>query len=144
MCECCFVRFQETSTGGFKLVSETVVPGRTPARSKGNHFLFSVASGPAGVMGDLALMSKTDWYCELPLPESLKLFARRVSSTLETKMATRRRRGIRNPWVLPPPVYVYNDLVSCTKTKRYKKRFLLMIVSSIIELCIESDTDPGS
>ena len=144
MCECCFVRVQETSTGGFKLVSETVVPGRTPARSKGNHCLFSVSSGAAVAMGDLALMSKTDWYCEVSLPESLKLFARRVSSTLETKMATRRRRGIRNPWVLPPPVYVYNDLVSCTKTKRYKKRFLLMIVSSIIELCIESDTDPGS
>ena len=130
-------------TRDFKLVFETVVPGRTPARSKGNHCLFSVSSGAAVAMGDLALMSKTDWYCEVSLPESLKLFARRVSSTLETKMATRRRRGIRNPWVLPP-VYVYNDLVSCTKTKRYKKRFLLMIVSSIIELCIESDTDPGS
>ncbi len=93
-------------TRDFKLVSETVVPGRTPARSKGNHCLFSVSSGAAVAMGDLALMSKTDWYCEVSLPESLKLFARRVSSTLETNMATRRRRGIRNPWVLPPRLCV--------------------------------------
>jgi hypothetical protein len=93
-------------TRDFKLVFETVVPGRTPARSKGNHCLFSVSSGAAVAMGDLALMSKTDWYLGVPLPESLKLFARRVSSTLETNMATRRRRGIRNPWVLPPRLCV--------------------------------------
>ena len=97
------VIFFSTHPPGIILVSETVVPGRTPARSKGNHCLFSVSSGAAVAMGDLALMSKTDWYCEVSLPESLKLFARRVSSTLETKMATWRRRGIRNPWVQPPP-----------------------------------------
>ncbi len=60
------------------------------------------------------------------------------------KYGNPKETGNPQPVGATPPVYVYNDLVSCTKTKRYKKRFLLMIVSSIIELCIESDTDPRS
>jgi hypothetical protein len=50
--------------------------------------LFSMTSGPSDVMGDLALVLKTDWYCGNTLTESLKLFARRVPSSLGKKMVT--------------------------------------------------------
>jgi hypothetical protein len=99
------------STGGIKLVSETVILWRTEARSiEGKLFLFSMTSGPTGVMGDSALVLKTEWYCGNTLPESLKLFARRAHSSLEKRDGNSKEMGKPQPLGATPPLM-------CTMTK---------------------------